>query len=112
MSTTESKTDFRPPDRRLLLAFVLGPIAALTNLVVTYTLVPEACERRSELPLHATAALCLLVALFAGFLAWRSPHRDDERLRWMSLVGVVLSIVSVVVIIAMDLPSFMLGSCG
>lgn len=112
------KTDFRTHDKWLVFAFVLGPLSALTNLMVSYALVPETCVRGSKMMLHVSAASFFLLALVAAFIAWRTrnqfaPEVDDlhERTHWLANVAIVLAIGSAVLIVGMEIPNLILGSC-
>jgi len=118
MSNRE-KTDFRTSDRWLVLAFTLGPLAALSNLVVAYVLVPTACEHGSKTLLHAMTIGFLLVALAGAVIGRHYQRKCDEpdpflpveRARWLAVVAIVLSIGSAIVIIAMEIPNVILRSC-
>jgi hypothetical protein len=114
-----SKSDFRGHDRWLTLSFVLGPTCALTNLMVSYALVPESCVRGSKALLHASAAgffaLCLIGAALAWRIGRRFAERDAgplyERARWLAVSAAILCIASAVIIIAMEIPNVILRSC-
>lgn len=108
-SPAESKSDFRPPDKRLLAAFVIGPVAALTAQLIGYTLAPTACERGSKLLLHATMAAFFVIALCGALLG--RARAEEERVHWMSIVATTISLASALVIVAMEIPNLMLGSC-
>jgi hypothetical protein len=115
------KTDFRPLDRWLTFTAFLGPVAALTNLTVSYTLSFEACTRGSKALLHACAAGFFAACVVGALLAWRIgagftpdgpvPDRMVERTRWLALAGVILCIFSALVIVAMEIPNVILRSC-
>ena len=115
------KTDFRPLDKWLTFTLVLGPLAALTNLTVSYTLVPESCERGSNALLHVSALAFFAACLGGALIAWRIgerftpdgpvPDRMIERTRWLAVAGVVLCIFSALVILAMEIPNLILRSC-
>lgn len=110
------KTDFRAHDRWLVVALNLGPLAALSNLMVSYSLAPESCMRGSKLILHVSAAAFFLLALVAAFIARRvapSTASDplQERTQWLANAAITLSIASAVLIIAMEIPNLILGSC-
>jgi hypothetical protein len=115
------KTDFRPLDKWLTFTLLLGPVASLTNLTVSYALVPEACERGTKLALHLSALVCFAACLGGALLAWRIamsfvpqgpvPDRMIERTRWLAIAGVVLCVFSALVIVAMEIPNVILRSC-
>lgn len=107
----EAKSEFTGADRALLCGFLLGPAAALTNLLVTYMLVPTACANRSALMLHVSAAAFFVIALCGVWLG-RRVHDGNERMRWLATVVNVLSIGSALLILAMEIPNLILGSCS
>jgi hypothetical protein len=116
---TTLKTDFRRHDRWLVVAMILGPLAALTNLTVSYVLMPESCMRGSKAILHATSATFFVLTLVAAAIAWRiraafgSPAEDDlhERTHWMANASIVLALSSALLVIAMEIPNLILRSC-
>ena len=116
---SEDKTEFTARDRWLTLAFVLGPLAALSNLTVAYTLVPSACAAGSKAMLHVSTLVFLAVAATAAFIGWSIHKRFreagealwQERTRWLSAVTMWLAISSMVVIVAMEIPNWILRSC-
>jgi H+/Cl- antiporter ClcA len=117
--SSEEKSEFRPRDRWLMFSFVLGPMAVLTNLLVSYSLVPTACTQRSKAMLHVSTLVFVVLSLIGGAIAWHYYKECDladgvlwrERTRWVATVAMVLALASVVVILAMEIPNLMLGSC-
>jgi hypothetical protein len=108
----EEKTEFRPRDRWLLFAFILGPMSALTCLTVAYGLVPTACAHGSKAMLHACTAVFFVLALSAAAIAWREfRSADEERARWFATVTMSLAISSAVMIVALEIPNWILRSC-
>ena len=113
------KTDFRSHDRWLVVAFAAGPLAALTNLTISYFLTPESCQQGTKVWLHASAATFILISIASAILARRIGSRfpalsDDpliERTRWQATAAMVLSIASVLLLIAMEIPNLVLRSC-
>src|SRR5215212_10084605 len=113
------KTDFRGHDRWLVTSFAAGPLAALSNLTVSYTLTSESCQNGTKLLLHASALLFILVSLTSAFIARRigarfpalSPDPLIERTRWQSTAATILSLASVLVILGMEIPNITLRSC-
>lgn len=113
------KTDFRGHDRWLVTLFAAGPLAALTNLSISYALTPESCQQGTKVWLHASFVLFALVALGSAIVARRIGARFPadsldplvERTRWHANAAVILSLASVLVIVAMEIPNFILRSC-
>jgi hypothetical protein len=118
-SVREEKSEFRPRDRWLLAGVFVGPLSVLTNLTVSYSLVPTACAQGTRLLLHVSTAVFGLLAL-AGALIGRHYYRQcevtggvlwRERTRWVALVALVLALSSAVVILAMAIPNVILRGC-
>ena len=107
-----------------VLGVVGGPSALLLGLTAKYTLVEIwACKANAgPLVVHLVAILTLLLALGAGMLAlsqWRLAGREapgdfggtEGRTRKMATLGIALSLMSAVVIIAQWLPQFFVSPC-
>jgi hypothetical protein len=115
----EQKTEFRTRDRWLLLAFILGPLSVLVHQSVSYSLVPTSCAEGSKTILHAVTVVFLLVAASAALLAnsirVRFAHTDgllwQDRTRWLATAALILSLSSMLVIMAMEIPNWVFGSC-
>lgn len=113
------KSEYRPRDRWLIYSFVVGPLAALSQQSVMYVLVPSACAQRSNFMLHIATAVFLLIALTGTLIAWRylaafREARDElwkERTYWVAAAAVTLSLGSMLVIVAQELPNLILRSC-
>jgi hypothetical protein len=122
--TVDPRTDV--PDARALRALwtglLLAPVAFLIDLEVAYALVPTACSTRTRLPVHLVHVTCLLLALFGALTAWRCWRATGAawpgeaggplaRSRFMAGVGMLVSGLFALVIIAMWIPSFLLDPC-
>lgn len=106
-AATELKSDSNVG--ALWAGLLVGPIAALTQQEVNYALVLWACARAQTWPLHLTSVVALLLTIVAGFLAydyWRRLSADEDgggpvaRSRFMAIVGVSISLLMSLVIIA------------
>ena len=122
--TVDSRTDI--PDAReirdLWTGLLLAPAAFLLNLEVAYALVPTACSSSSRLLVHAVHLVCLVLAALGTLTALRRWRLTGEtwpggaggrlsRSRFMSGVGLLLSLFIVMVIVAQWIPSFVLSPC-
>jgi len=113
------KREFTSNDRWLTFSLILGPMAALTGMSVSYILVPTACARESKAILHAAFAGALLVALIAAAIAWRIFNASSEtggltwkeRTRWMAAAALILALSSTLLILALEIPNWILRSC-
>jgi ABC-type sulfate transport system permease subunit len=114
------KQETQNTDLLLWLAILLGPLAIGVNTVVGYTVAHWACDvnykRMSFLVSAIDFALCLCA--FALSLAlFRSTPRADESLpaagrrSFMAKSGMVLSVMSVLVVIAGTAALFILNPC-
>jgi hypothetical protein len=119
-AAAERKTDFKPSDRWLTVALVLGTSGWFLHLNLSYILVPEACVDRTKAMLHLTTIACLLISAVGAAIAWRIRARivsaptalpDSDRTRWLSTMILWLSIALMVVIVAQEIPNLMLRSC-
>jgi hypothetical protein len=99
-----------------------GPLATLTQLQVNYALVLWACGAGREWALHLVSLLALLVTAAGGLLSWRNLRRagggwEEEgagvlpRSRFMAVVGVLISVLISLVVIAQWIPIFVYGPC-
>lgn len=114
----ESKREFRGRDRWLNFALILGPAAWLAHLNFSYIMVPRSCADGSNLKIHVATAVCLAFALAATAIAWRirgtisEPSLlSEQRTKWLATFVVILSLTMVLVIVAQEIPNFMMGSC-
>jgi hypothetical protein len=106
---------------RLWIGVLAGPLVALLEQEVLYLLVPDACARGHELPLHLAALTALLLIVGAGLLALREWRRVAEeahgtggpraRSRFMAAVGMLTSIIFGLGIAAHWLAVIVLGAC-
>jgi RsiW-degrading membrane proteinase PrsW (M82 family) len=99
---------------------LVGPTAMLMQLEINYALVPWACGTGHTWPLHVVSLFALVVTVAAGFLAYRIwrrvPTGEDSggalaRSRFMAAVGVLISLLMALVIVAQWLPVFFHSPC-
>jgi hypothetical protein len=106
----------------LVIGWIGGPIAALANQQLTYVANMWACGHGRHGVLHIIPAVCLVVAIAVGVLAhrdWVTVGRgveDEEatiatRSRFVSLLGMGISALSVLVILAQWLAIFVFDPC-
>ena len=111
------------PEIRVLWAgLLLAPTAFLLNLELAYAVVPHACSSQNRLPVHLVHLVCLAIALVGGAFALRSWRYCGEtwpgeeggpvsRSRFMAGLGLLLSVLFALVIVAQWIPSFVLSPC-
>ena len=122
--TVDSRTAI--PDAREIRALwtglLLAPLAFLLNLEVAYALVPVACSARARVLVHLVHLVCLILAIAGALTAWRRWRAAGEtwpgeaggpiaRSGFMAGLGVLLSGLFALVIVAQWIPSFMLSPC-
>ena len=122
--TTRTAEDLQSGGAAAALWFgvLLGPIAGLSQLEANYAFVLWACGAGRDWPLHLVSIVAILLSLFAGLLAHRVWKRlgagwDDEgpgavpRARFMAAIGMLISGLMLLVILAQWIPVFIYGSC-
>jgi cytochrome c biogenesis factor len=111
-----------PEIRALWAGLLLAPTAFLLNLELAYAVVPHACSSQNRLPVHLVHLVCLVIALVGGAFALRSWRYCGEtwpgeeggpvsRSRFMAGLGLLLSVLFALVIVAQWIPSFVLNPC-
>ncbi|HKG13264.1 MAG TPA: hypothetical protein VKB12_07990 [Pyrinomonadaceae bacterium] len=101
-----------------------GPVVWLLQFQTNYTLVPVLCRGGARnVALHAVFVVALLLVASAGLLAWRNfraagataEGTDDSgvlpRTRFMSLLGLCVTGVFFLVILAQWVASWVFGPC-
>jgi hypothetical protein len=106
-----------------VLAIFGGPFAVLASMQAKYIVVPWACNSGAGVAaLHVTAVAAVLLAAWIGLLAMRSWRRagggwpDEEggrrgRGRFLCVLGMMLSALSMLVILAQWLPDLLGSPC-
>lgn len=102
--------------------WVIGPGAWALHLMGSYLLVARACEADAVWTLHGTTLVTLLLSLAGAAVAWRQWGRagrrwpgsgDGEagRIRFMAVMGLLISALSALLIVAEGIPNFFLSPC-
>jgi hypothetical protein len=122
--TIDPRTDV--PDareiRNLWIGVLVPPIVFLIDLEVAYALVPTACSTQNRLPVHLVHLACLLLVLFSWLMVRRCWKASGATWaaeqggplgssRFLAGIGVLMSALFALVILAMWLPSFILDPC-
>ena len=116
--TTELKSDATIGG--LWAGVLVGPMAALIQLQVNYALVLWSCSHRSTWPLHLVSILALLatiVAVLLPYRIWQRVRIDEDgmgppaRAKLMAVVGILISILSSLLIIAQWIAVFIYDPC-
>lgn len=101
-----------------------GPVVWLVQFQAAYTLVPVLCKSGARnLALHGVFVVALLLVAGAGLLAWRNfravgatAEGEEEagiipRTRFMSLLGLLVTAMFFLVIVAQWVASWVFGPC-
>jgi Na+/H+ antiporter NhaC len=111
----------RASPRRLAVAIVAGPVAALSNQGSIYATSAMICGHPTRAPLHAIALTCLLISVGAAVFAIRgykaiagesADHVDEQqRTRFMTVVAASTAVFSSIVILAQWLAVVLFAPC-
>lgn len=101
-----------------------GPLVWLVQFQTNYTLVPILCRGGARnAALHAVFVVALLLVAWAGFVAWHNFRAAGEttegadesgvvpRTRFMSLLGLCVTCMFFLVILAQWIASWVFGPC-
>ncbi len=99
-----------------------GPVAWVIHLFASYLLVPVSCDHATKLPLYLVTLLTAAVSAAAGVWAlasWRQSGVGDAtqiggtggRSGFLALVGVLISGLFTVLIMAEGVPNLFLNPC-
>ena len=99
-----------------------GPVAWLLQFQIKYALVPWACASGHVFVLHLVTFGGLAIAAAGGFVAWREWQRSGRewpkttggpqmRSRFMAVLGLLISVLFFIVILAQGIPIFVLNPC-
>jgi hypothetical protein len=103
----------------LWLGLLAAPLAWFVNQLLSYSLVLWACSTGRQYTLHLVTLAMLLLAAAGGVIAWRAWRQAGRewhseaggvlpRSRFMAALGILLSSLFFLVILAQGIPSFIL----
>jgi hypothetical protein len=101
---------------------LLAPLAFLSALQANYTLTQKLCPGGRMSLLHLATLLFLLITATGILIAWRNwqragkgvPDESEERQSWerfMGVVGMLISALSFLLIVAQLIPQFFFNPC-
>jgi hypothetical protein len=98
-----------------------GPVVWAVHMQTNLSLVPWVCKNGGLMLLHVVTILALLITAVGAFAAWRAlqeGREEDEagggvisRSRFMGALGLLMSAMFFLVIIAQAVPSFFFQPC-
>jgi hypothetical protein len=100
-----------------------GPVAWGVHMQTNYSLVSWVCRNGGEIFLHVVTILALVITALGAFAAWRGwqdgaaeeAETDGggrlSRARFMGALGLLVSAMFFLLIIAQAIPSFMFQAC-
>jgi hypothetical protein len=126
---TETKksveSEFKQPVGKLWLwlGLLIAPLVFLLHLEVNYSLVTQLCQSTHKIAIHLVTFAAVLVSAAGGFIAWRNWQEAGRKLpgegagiiepsRLMSAVGVFISILFIVILVAQWIPQFIFDPCN
>lgn len=107
----------------LWFALLAPPLTFLAQLEVNYAMVSSLCERGYRWPLTLVTLVAIVVCLAAGVVAWRAWRATDgpwpdyvtpapsPRSRFMAALGMLVSALFLVLLVAQAIPPFILTAC-
>jgi hypothetical protein len=121
--TRDEREEFRRSRRSLELWFGLlgGPAAGFMFVLVGYPMVDRACVTNNSIWLHVVAFVFLIMSALSGLISWRLHERAGDwpeaagglmpRVRFMTTVGTLTSILAIIEILFQWIPIFFIGAC-
>ena len=103
--------DVRRSSAALWFSALAGPVSFLIALQVKYTAVSFVCRNGLHWVMWVAPLLLLAVTVGAGLTAWRHWGSEHDRIRFMAIVGVELSTMFTLAIIALCIPDFFFSVC-
>ena len=102
--------------------FLATPLFALIALQTKFTMVSWACGAGRQWTIHLVAAVFVLLTAAGGIMAhrsWRaagsihdlSGASSEQWISFVLVLGILMSILSTILLLAMWLPNFLMGVC-
>jgi hypothetical protein len=119
----DERDEFRRPTTSLELWYGLlgGPASGFLFVLVAYPMVDRACVTNNSVYLHLVTIFFLITSILAGVFSWRLHERAGDwpesaggmmpRVRFMTTVGTLTSILAVIEILFQWIPIFFIGAC-
>jgi hypothetical protein len=98
---------------RILISLFAAPSAWLVQFQINYSLVGWSCATGRHFVLYVVSSAALVVALTATFIAWtgRRDSGANERNCFIFTLGVLVSTMSSLLIVAQGIAEFVFNAC-
>jgi hypothetical protein len=104
------------------IGLLLAPAVFFAHLELAYVLVPWACVTKGQVWVHVSGAAAILLAFAGAAAAWRVHARTENvqpndgagsvpRTRFLGTVGICMSAVFVLLLIAQWVAGFVISPC-
>jgi hypothetical protein len=94
----------------LWVGILVPPLAWAADETISYAATKWACGHQSSVALHALTLMTLGTIAVATTVSW-SADRENERARFMAVLGLMLSALFAIVVIATAVPKWVLDVC-
>jgi hypothetical protein len=103
-------------DAQLWIGMIGGPVLWLIQFQTIYTVAGWGCALHSKFPLYLASGFFFLLVVVSGLLAARHLNQAGagpvaKRTRFMALVGIMSSALSLLVITSQGIATIMLSPC-
>jgi hypothetical protein len=106
----------------LWISLLGSPLVWLTSFEARFAWVPWTCTFQTKLALHLIALVAFVLCAGLALLAWRQWKALGEggpsaaggvlpRSRFLSILGMVISLGCAMIVVAQTIPEFVLGAC-
>jgi hypothetical protein len=123
MEATRISGDETGSDSGRLIRLLAPPLVWAAQQQANYALTATACAAGAEGWLHLISLAALAAVIATALLSWRDWKRLPEgstdegmpeasRSRFLAVSGITLGLFFVLVIVATDLPNWILGACS
>src|SRR3954470_6357162 len=119
-----AEKEFSEPTGKLWLwlGLLIAPLVFLLHLEVNYSLVTQLCQSTHKIAIPLVTLAAILVAAAGGLIAWRNWREAGRKLpgeggtiiepsRLMAAVGVFISLLFIVILVAQWIPQFFFDPC-
>ena len=120
----EAEAEFKQPRGKLWLwlGLLTAPLVFLLHLEINYALVTQLCQSEHKVAMYLVTLAAVLVSAAGGLVAWRNWQEVGRKLpgeggsiiepsRLMSALGVFISLLFIIILVAQLIPQFIFDPC-